>query len=197
MLNEVKGALPRQQALLKQQDGFALVAAMLIVAVMSVAAIPLLNLVGGTQESNVKNQVTSFLNVEARENLELAVYLAKAGGGMPIYSISTHTPQSLDLARSCERRVNNADPNLIGAGNSLVDLTNTVYLPISAVNQRETISFVVNKGKAATQNDSGDDRYHRYLIVSCAIATGYGMALYTSEIANIQGSVYTLNLNEY
>ena len=41
-------------------------ATMLIAAVMSVAAIPLLDLVGTSDESNVKLQVESFLNVEAR-----------------------------------------------------------------------------------------------------------------------------------
>ena len=64
-------------------EGFALVATMLIAAVISVAMIPLLDLVGTSDESNVKLQVESFLNVEARENLELAVYLTKYIGGVP------------------------------------------------------------------------------------------------------------------
>ena len=41
----------------KQEDGFALVAAVLIVSVMTVAAIPLMNVVGTSQESAVKQQV--------------------------------------------------------------------------------------------------------------------------------------------
>ncbi|MGC6517603.1 MAG: hypothetical protein ACON49_06205 [Candidatus Puniceispirillaceae bacterium] len=183
--------------LMQKQDGFALVASMLIVAVVSVAAIPLLNLVGGSEESNVKQQVTSFLNAEARENLELSVYLAKSAGGIPGFYNTSHTPQSQALARACERRVNQADPQLIGTGNSIEFLTNAAYAPITSINGRESTAFVVDKGKAEQQDNDGDDRYHRYLIASCATATGFGMALYTSEIANIQGSFYTLNLNEY
>ena len=77
MLANKKNPVPQKQ------EGFALVATMLIVAVISVAAIPLLDLVGTSDESNVKLQVESFLNVEARENLELAVYLTKYTGGVP------------------------------------------------------------------------------------------------------------------
>ena len=77
MLANKKNPIPQKQ------EGFALVATMLIAAVISVAAIPLLDLVGTSDESNVKLQVESFLNVEARENLELAVYLTKYTGGVP------------------------------------------------------------------------------------------------------------------
>lgn len=181
----------------QKQEGFALVATLLIVATMSVAAIPLLNLVGGTEESNVKLQVDSFLNVEARENLELAVYLAKYTGGIPGFYNTTHAGNSQALATACERRIRSADPNLMGPGNSLELLSNAAYSPITTINGRSSIAFVVDKGQADNQTDAGDDRYRRYLIASCSSATGFGMALYTSEIASIQGSFYTLNLNEY
>ena len=181
----------------QKQDGFALVAAVLIVGVMSVAAIPLLGLVDTSKQGNVQGQVTSFLNAEARENLELTVYIAKSTGGIPGYFNSTHTPASRSLATSCQNRIDRADPRLMGTGNSLITLTNAVYSTISTINDRQAITFVVDKGKAASQDDNGDDRYHRYLIASCAISERFGMALYTSEIANIQGSFYTLNLNEY
>ena len=181
----------------QKQDGFALVAAVLIVAVMSVAALPLLNLVGGTQESNVKNQVSSFLNTEAREHLELMIYLAKFEGGLPGYMGQTHTPDTLEMARACGRRINAADSAILGSANVLVTLNDARYSPISSINGRNTIGFVVDKGKAAVQNDSGDDRYQRFAVVSCSIADGYGMSVYTGEIANIKGSFYTLNLNEY
>lgn len=182
----------------QKQEGFALVAAILIVSIMSVAAIPLLGLVGGSQEANVKGQVTSFLNTEAREQLELTVYLAKQAGGEPSgFEANNHSADSISLARNCERRLAAADSTLIGAGNSLTSLANARYSPVSEIDGRQTISFIVDKGKPLTQDDNGDDRYHRYLVVSCAIAEGFGMALYTSELANIKGSFYTLNLNEY
>ena len=181
----------------QKQDGFALVAATLIVAVMSVAAIPLLGLVGTSQENNIKLQVESFLSAEARENLELAVYLTKYAGGQPGYFSTTHNPDSVAIARACENRIRAADGNLLSSTQSLISLNNTVVSPVTRVNDRTSAAFVVDKGKPLTQSDDGDDRYHRYLIASCAIATGYGMALYTSELANIQGSFYTLTLNEY
>ena len=180
----------------QKQDGFALVAAVLIVGIMSVAAIPLLGLVDTSKEGNVKGQVTTFLNAEARENLELAVYIAKSTGGMPGYFNSTHTPASRALASSCQARIEASDARLLGTGNSLVNLSNAVYSTISTNNNRQAITFVVDKGKASSQDDNGDDRYHRYLIASCAVSERFGMALYTSEIANIKGSFYTLNLNE-
>ena len=180
----------------QKEEGFALVAAVLIVGIMSVAAIPLLGLVDTSKEGNVKGQVTTFLNVEARENLEISVYIAKSTGGIPGYFNTTHTPASLALATSCQRRIEASDAGLLGTGNSLITLTNAVFSTISTINERQAITFVVDKGKASTQDDNGDDRYHRYLIASCAVSERFGMALYTSEIANIKGSFYTLNLNE-
>ena len=182
----------------QKQEGFALVAAILIVSVMSVAAIPLLGLVSGSQDANVKGQVTSFLNADAREQLELSIYLSKqAGGAPPGFETNTHTAESTELARACERRINAADSSLLGAGNNLVTLANSRYSPISEIGARQTISFIVDKGKPDKQNDSGDDRYHVHLVISCAIAEGFGMALFTSELASIRGTNYALNLNEY
>ena len=175
----------------KQDDGFALVAAVLIVSVMTVAAIPLMNVVGTSQESAVKQQVVVNLSNDARENLELAVYLTKSSGGTPGYFNTTHTPASTAMAQPCQARINAADPSLIGAGNSLTLLTNAAVAPVTSIGTRRTTTFVVDKGT------SGDDRYHRYLVASCAIADNFGISVFTSELANIQGSFYTLNLNEY
>ena len=175
----------------KQDDGFALVAALLIVSVMTVAAVPLMNVVGVTQESAVKQQVGTYLSAEARENLEIAVYLTKSAGGTPGYFNTTHTPASTAMARSCEARVNAADSTLIGSGNSLQTLTNAAVAPVTSAGSRRTTTFVVDKGT------TGDDRYERFLIISCAIADGFDISVYSSEIANIQGSFYTLNINEY
>ena len=175
----------------KQDDGFALVAAVLIVSAMTVAAIPLMNVVGTSQESAVKQQVVVNLSNDARENLELAVYLTKSSGGTPGYFNTTHTPASTAMAQPCQARINAADPSLIGAGNSLTLLTNAAVAPVTSIGTRRTTTFVVDKGT------SGDDRYHRYLVASCAIADNFGISVFTSELANIQGSFYTLNLNEY
>ena len=175
----------------KQEDGFALVAAVLIVSVMTVAAIPLMNVVGTSQESAVKQQVVVNLSNDARENLELAVYLTKSSGGTPGYFNTTHTPASTAMAQPCQARINAADPSLIGADNSLTLLTNAAVAPVTSIGTRRTTTFVVDKGT------SGDDRYHRYLVASCAIADNFGISVFTSELANIQGSFYTLNLNEY
>ena len=175
----------------KQDDGFALVAALLIVSVMTVAAIPLMNVVGTSQESAVKQQVVVNLSNDARENLELAVYLTKSSGGTPGYFNTTHTPASTAMAQPCQARINAADPSLIGAGNSLTLLTNAAVAPVTSIGTRRTTTFVVDKGT------SGDDRYHRYLVASCEIADNFGISVFTSELANIQGSFYTLNLNEY
>ena len=125
------------------------------------------------------------------------IYLAKFEGGLPGYMGTTHTPDTLAMAEDCGRRINQADSAILGTPNVLETLNNARYSPITTLNGRNTIGFVVDKGQAAVQNDSGDDRYQRFAVVSCSIADGYGMAVYTGEIANIKGSFYTLNLNEY
>ena len=183
--------MEKRLKLQKQEDGFALVAAVLIVSVMTVAAIPLMNVVGTSQESAVKQQVVVNLSNDARENLELAVYLTKSSGGTPGYFNTTHTPASTAMAQPCQARINAADPSLIGAGNSLTLLTNAAVAPVTSIGTRRTTTFIVDKGT------TGDDRYHRYLVASCAIADNFGISVFTSELANIQGSFYTLNLNEY
>ena len=124
------------------------------------------------------------LSNDARENLELAVYLTKSSGGTPGYFNTTHTPASTAMAQPCQPRINAADPSLIGAGNSLTLLTNAAVAPVTSIGTRRTTTFVVDKGT------SGDDRYHRYLVASCAIADNFGISVFTSELANIQGSFY-------
>lgn len=174
---------------LKSAPGFAIVLALIIVAMIAIITTPLLVLVERTAGSSYEQRVSSHLSHEARENLELGVYLTKIAGGPPNYFTAVTSAESIELATACERRLQAINSDQLN-GHSLTDNV-TTHAPVTISATRKTGLFVVNKG---TEQDS---RYDRYLVVSCALGTKGELGLLTSELASLTGSYFTLNLNEY
>ena len=170
-------------------EGFAIILAMIVVAIISIIAAPLLGLVGRSAQSTYEQRVTSHLSHEARENLELGVYLTKIADGPPSYFTTVTSASSRELADACERRllaVNAAQLN----GHTLTD-NSTRHSPVTVSANRKASVFIVNKG---TEQDT---RYNRYLVISCALGNEGEIGLLTSELASLTGSYFTINLNEY
>ena len=92
------------------EDGFALVIVMVVIAALSASAIPLLGTVNRNQESTVAQQVTARLTVEARENLEMGVHMAKLAGGVPGYFTNSYSSDATQLANACETRLMLSSP---------------------------------------------------------------------------------------
>ena len=180
----------RQQISQKTEEGFALIAAVIIVAILSVVAIPLMTVVQQNQKSTVQQRVTSHLSHEARENLELGVYLTKLAGGIPTYFTDTLSADAQTLARACDTRLAVADNSLLVA-DDLTLLDNSSVSAVTTVNNRMGATFIVDKGT------SSDSRFERFLVVSCSLLENLAVSVLASELAKVEGSFYTLNLAEY
>lgn len=187
-LHRFPPAIPTNHAV-TAESGFAIVLALIIVAMIAIITTPLLLLVERTAGSTFEQRVSSHLSHEARENLELGVYLTKIAGGPPNYFTPVTSAASVELATACERRLTAINADQLN-GHSLTDNV-TTHSPVTISATRKSGVFVVNKG---TEQDS---RYDRYLVVSCALGTKGELGLLTSELASITGSYFTLNLNEY
>ena len=174
----------------RSEDGFALVIVMVVIAALSASAIPLLGTVNRNQESTVAQRVTSRLTVEARENLEMGVHMAKLAGGVPGYFTNSYSSDATQLANACETRLDAVEPNLLRTG--ALSLTgNARVSPIDTADDQLTGIFAVDKGATETS------RYDRILVIGCALHPQFGISVAASEMARIQGSFYVLNFTEY
>ena len=181
---------PHAAARPAQAEGFALVIVMVVIAALSASAIPLLGTVNRNQESTVAQRVTARLTVEARENLELGVHMAKLSGGVPGYFTNSFSGDATQLATACERRLDAVEPDLLRTG--ALSLTgNARVSPVDSVDNALTGIFAIDKGSVE------DSRYDRILIVGCALDPQFGISVAASEMARIQGSFYVLNFTEY
>ena len=54
---------------LTRQDGFAMVSVLFIIALLSVTVVPLMDMVRLNKETQIRQQITTNLGQEARENL--------------------------------------------------------------------------------------------------------------------------------
>lgn len=174
----------------RSEDGFALVIVMVVIAALSASAIPLLGTVNRNQDSTVAQRVTSRLIVEARENLELGVHMAKLAGGVPTYFTGTLNANATELANACETRIDAVEPDLLR--NGTLSLTgNARVSPIDVVDRQLTGIFAIDKGSV------DDSRYDRILVIGCALDPKFGIAVAASEMARLQGSFYVLTFTEY
>ena len=174
----------------KKQEGFALIAALGLVAILSVTTVPLLNLVAQNQKTSVDQRVTSHLYHEARENLELGVYLTKLSNGTPAYFSASFGATETEFANACQRRINVVSPEVLRNG-ALTIAGNGVHGPFTLENGREAAVFVVNKGNV------DDSRFDNFLVISCARSVRGDMGLLSSELSYLRGSYFSLNLNQY
>ena len=173
---------------LTRQDGFAMVSVLFIIALLSVTVVPLMDMVRLNKETQIRQQITTNLGQEARENLEVAVYLVKAAEGVPDGYSNTPSTEVTTLARSCSARIAAIDPNLLGA-QGLLNTQTTYSTRASTASNRLVASFIVNR--------SNDPRFLRFVIVTCASAKSGEIGIYASEIAALNGAYYTLSFGQF
>jgi Tfp pilus assembly protein PilX len=174
----------------RSREGFAMVIVLVVIAILSVAAIPLLGVVDRNEENTVKQRVVSRLAIAARENLEIGVQITKMAGGVPAYYASSFDSAATELGNACERRLDATDPDVLANGG--FSIVSDARIPPVEIEEGVTKGiFVINKG-------TGDDsRYIRYLVIGCARHPRFGISVATSELADLQGSFQTLNFTEY
>ena len=172
------------------QEGFALIAALAIVAILAVASVPLLDIVAVNQKSVIKQRLTLILKNEAREHLEIGVHLIKLADGVPAYFDASFDADEASFASDCSRRLNAADKSLLGNGS--YSLTGDgVHSTRPANGPRRSMLFIVNKGSSV------DSRYDQLLLVSCAQSDIGGLGLAAAELGKLNGSYLPLRVNEY
>lgn len=173
----------------KAEDGFAIVAALLIVTLVAVGTVPLMILALRSSEEAIEQRVNISQDNRAREGLEVGVYMVKLANGTPAYLSDVDTAEELALASACERRLDTVDAMQLN-GDSLSGSASKVT-PITRINGSDHGIFVLNKG------NTEDERLTKTLVVSCVFDQGLGLSLFTAELAEVAGAFFTLNMNEF
>ena len=176
--------------------GFALVGVMLIAALLGLAVVPLVSMVGDSQTNSFRQRISSLVTVEAREILELGVMLTKTAGGVPenYTDLATLAPTSTQriLANQCQTRmaaITDNDPRfmLSPATPHLVEVSPV----LSRVTTRNGAIFV--KEFAVTPGDITTE----LMVVACVVDGNNALQVFSSELLLTRGTLYTRNLREF
>ena len=96
-----------------RSEGFALIGALALVAILSISAAPLLQRTAGVDKELLKQTSQKLVAINARESLETTVQLLRRNGIDPDFLNSVGSPASIRLANTCNRRIVAADPSLL------------------------------------------------------------------------------------
>ena len=160
-----------------QRDGIAILAVVLIVALISLMAIPMMEVARKTNERAVKQQVIALLNKEAKEYLEIGIYAVQLADGIR------------QLAEICDRRVRKIDPEMLGPA-KLTDNATVYNSQVTVARNRNVAQFIIDKTTAG-------DNYKRYAIVACATSQAGDLGVYGAEIASMRRSYFTLKFGQF
>lgn len=175
---------------LKAAPGLAMLSVLLIIVILSITAVPLLELARQSQKRAMEQQVVALLNKEAKEYLEIGIYsLQHAKSFPPVGFILTQTPEITRLAKQCEQRINTIDPQLLG-GFSLTDNTTIYNSQVTIANNRRVGQFILMKSGAG-------DAYERFALLSCATSDTGGLGIYGAEVAKVRNSHLTLSFGRF
>ena len=174
---------------LAARDGIALLSVVLIVVLLSIMAVPMMEVTRTTQERAIKQQLLTVLNKEAKEYLEIGIFAVQSAGGIPNSFTRSQSPQLRKLATICDRRVRTIDPAMLGVAR--LNDNSTVYnSQVTVAKNRQVAQFIVDKTKAG-------DNYQRFAVVSCATANDGSLGVYGAEVAAMKRSYYTLKFGQF
>lgn len=171
------------------REGIALLSVILIVALLSIMAVPMMEVTRKTQERAIKQQLLTLLNKEAKEYLEIGIYAVQSADGIPKSFVRLQSAQLRKLADICDRRVRTIDPAMLGSAR-LSDNATVYNSQVTTANNRQVAQFIVDK---TTQGDN----YKRYAVVSCATANDGSLGVYGAEIASMKRAYYTLKFGRF
>jgi len=175
---------------LKASPGMAMLSVLLIIVILTITAVPMLELARQTQKRAMEQQVVALLDKEAKEYLEIGIYsLQLADSFPPAGFVRAQTPEIAKMATQCERRIQSIDPQLLGSA-GLTDNTTVYNSQVTVANNRRVGQFIVVKTVAA-------DGYDRYALVSCATADTGGLGIYGAEIAKMRNAYFTLSFGKF
>ena len=171
------------------RDGIALLSVLLIVVLLSIMAVPMLEVTRKTQERAIQQQLLTLLNKDAKEYLEIGIYAVQTADGVPKSFNRTQSPRLRTLAEICDRRVRAIDPEMLGTAR-LSDNATVYNSQVTVANTRQVAQFIVDKTVPG-------DNYKRYALVSCAITNDGSLGVYGAEIASVKRSYYTLKFGQF
>ena len=172
-----------------RSEGFALIGALALVAILSISAGPLLQRTAGVDKELVKQTTEKLVAINARESLETTIQLLRRNGINPDFLNNVGSSASVRLAETCNSRIVAADPSLL-TGQALSD-NSTKHTSITEVRGAETASFLL------TISSASDNRFDKILAVGCSVNDVGAVGVYLSELASIKGSILPVSFNEY
>ena len=172
-----------------RRDGIAILSVLLVVVILTISAVPMLEIARQTQLRAMKQQLVGLLNKEAKEYLEIGIYSIQRARGVPQSFGRTQSPQVRNLAEICGRRISTIDPALLG-GTSLTDNTTVYNSQVTLASSRWVGQFILDK----SDNTSG---FQRYAVISCATSDEGDLGVYGAEIASTRNSYFTISFGKY
>lgn len=186
----VKPPSPRDS--LQPVDGFAILSVLLVVFLLSITAVPMMQIVARNEQRSQELRILAYLEQEARENLEIGIYALKLADGIPqnyVANVVNLSPDMADLARKCTARIFAIDAELL-VGLRLDRPTDPVWHNIIATsNQRWGAIFIAQVTPPGS--------YERFIIVACNAANNGLIAVHGAEIAVVNGGYHTINFGRY
>lgn len=172
-----------------KRDGIAILAVVLIIALLSLMAIPMLEVARQTNERAIKQQLIALLNKEAKEYLEIGIYAVQLADGIPASFTRSQPAQLRTLAEICDRRVRTIDPEMLGVAR-LTDNATVYNSQVTVARNRNVAQFIIDKTTAG-------DNYKRFAIIACATSQMGDLGVYGAEIASMRRSYYTLKFGQF
>lgn len=170
-------------------DGFAMLSVLLIMVLLSITTVPLMQMVGQNKKRALEQQIATRLNQEAKENLQIGIYLIKQTNGIPQDDYSANSPampaEIATIGQQCTKRIVAVDNEFLGA----VDLgsqTDPVWhSALTTTAQRKVVVFITASGASLS--------YMKYIAVACATAANGSLGVYGAELIGVDGGFYTIS----
>ena len=177
------------------REGIAILAVMLVVVILTISAIPMMEIARQTQIRAMKQQLVSLLNKEAKEYLEIGIYSVQLADGIPEGFTLTQSPKVSELAKICEKRIRVIDPDLLGTA-GLTDNTTVYSSDVTLSSSRWVGQFIVDKAFKPDPSRTTSDR-KRYAIVSCATSEDGALGVYGAEVASLRNNYFTISFGKF
>ena len=180
---------------LAPREGIAILAVMLVIVILTISAIPMMEIARQTQIRAMKQQLVSLLNKEAKEYLEIGIYSVQLANGIPDGFTLTQSAKVRELAQICEKRVQVIDPDLLGTS-GLTDNTTVYSSDVTLASSRWVGQFIVDKSFKLDPSRTTNDR-KRYAVVSCATSEDGELGVCGAEIASLRQSYFTISFGKF
>ena len=177
------------------REGIAILAVMLVIVILTISAIPMMEIARQTQIRAMKQQLVSLLNKEAKEYLEIGIYSVQLADGIPAGFTLGQSPKVRELAQICERRIQAIDPDLLGPS-GLTDNTTVHSSDVTLTNSRWVGQFIVDKSFKLDPSRTSNDR-KRFAIASCATSDDGTLGVYGAEVAALRQNYFTISFGKF